>query len=875
MNYNINTQTSSCRPDTLMQQVRDGGGALEEPYASVWSACVQSGNTQTGSGLTGLANPAQVHETPNHVSRKANDAVFPGRGLRESGSDTDPDHFGSLKFGGTEALEDHSARSSSEEETSESDSSSSSEEDKPAGGNPHRPRHNTLKKRPGLKIASLNMRGRQKDGKDKMKMVIDWMRMNRIAILALQETHTLNEDLEALNKRFKYVTFYGSGLSTASSGILFLVSDDIGTPTNTEFKNIISGRIGSLKLNYREQTLNIVNIYMPNDKNHQKETLTKLRRLLRADKDLKESELVILGDWNFVEDQMDQSLQHADDRGVMREMTKLKASLELTDGWRKANPQTRSFTWEGTTRNNRRNIFSRIDRIYISDTTWQSTNEYKIINCDVSDHDGIAMTIRNATAPKTGTGEPKLNLKILNHPEFTEEALRLLRKLEHKLQKYDKMEIRKSKPGREAALANLRSHCNPQRLWHEYKVGIIRASGKATQTRRKEISITRKKAENEVKKAEKHLQDCATEEEGNHRKILSQKKKILSNLEEESRDNRSNMKEAKWFGVNEKSSKLWYSQNKSRTAGPIIDSLVDPASNIETKSHVKMLEIARDHHSRLQSEPPMNDSQVRAIDKILAGLTKTLNDDEKKEISKDITYKEIVDILRTAPNGKAPGPDGIPNEFWKEEIKWRTKMKLDKKFKQGNMREDNSLVRPCVAALMTKIISDIERFRANDERFSEARMGLLYKKKDKRGIQNYRPITLLNTDYKTYTKALVNRLREVAPKLMHKDQTGFMPKRSIYNQTKIVELMLKWCENTKTKGAIVCLDQEKAYDRIDLTYLWKVLKVFRFPANFITRIENLYSNTSGTRIQGLSGPGGDSKSTPLKGVGSQQSASSC
>ena len=210
------------------------------------------------------------------------------------------------------------------------------------------------------------------------------------------------------------------------------------------------------------------------------------------------SELVILGDWNFVEDQIDRSPQHADDRGVMREMTKLKASLELTDGWRKANPHTRSFTWEGTTGNNRRSIFSRIDRIYISDTTWQSTNEYKIINCDVSDHDGIAMTIRNATAPKTGTGEPKLNLKILNHPEFTEEALRLLRKLERKLQKYDKMEIKKSKPGREAALTNLRSHCNPQKLWHEYKVSIIRVSGKATQTRRKEISIIRKRAEKEV-----------------------------------------------------------------------------------------------------------------------------------------------------------------------------------------------------------------------------------------------------------------------------------------------------------------------------------------------------------------------------------------
>jgi len=223
---------------------------------------------------------------------------------------------------------------------------------------------------------------------------------------------------------------------------------------------------------------------------------------------------------------------------------------------------------------------------------------------------------------------------------------------------------------------------------------------------------------------------------------------------------------------------------------------------------------------------------------------KALNNDEKNEISKDITYTEIIDILRTAPNGKAPGPDRIPNEFWKEEIKWHKKMKLDKKFKQGDMREGSAKVRPCVVALMTKVMEDLECYRANNKKFLEARMGLLYKKKDKRDIQNYRPITLLNTDYKTYTKALANRLREVAPKLIHKDQAGFMPKRSIYDQTKLVELMLKWSENTESRGAIVCLDQEKAYDRIDLTYLWRVLKAFGFPVRFIMRIKNLYSKAS-------------------------------
>lgn len=144
----------------------------------------------------------------------------------------------------------------------------------------------------------------------------------------------------------------------------------------------------------------------------------------------------------------------------------------------------------------------------------------------------------------------------------------------------------------------------------------------------------------------------------------------MSTLEEEARDYRTTMKEAKWFGVNEKSSKLWFSLNKSCMMGLIIDSLIDPTSDKETKDPTKMLNIVREHHSHLQSELPMTNTWEKAIDEILMGMMKTLNEKDKIEISKDIKYTEIRDALRRAPNSKAPSPDGIPNEFWKEEIKW-------------------------------------------------------------------------------------------------------------------------------------------------------------------------------------------------------------
>jgi len=113
------------------------------------------------------------------------------------------------------------------------------------------------------------------------------------------------------------------------------------------------------------------------------------------------AELLILGDWNFVEDKIDRSPQHNDDRGVTTEMTKMKAEFDLLDGWRLSNPDEVKFSWEGSTGNQRRKIFSRIDRIYTSRDTWDSTNEYKIISCDLSDLYGYK---RRVPDPGTGPG---------------------------------------------------------------------------------------------------------------------------------------------------------------------------------------------------------------------------------------------------------------------------------------------------------------------------------------------------------------------------------------------------------------------------------------------------------------------------------------
>ena len=90
---------------------------------------------------------------------------------------------------------------------------------------------------------------------------------------------------------------------------------------------------------------------------------------------------------------------------------------------------------------------------------------------------------------------------------------------------------------------------------------------------------------------------------------------------------------------------------------------------------------------------------------------------------------------------------------------------------------------------------------------------------------------LFNTDYKLLTKVLAIQLMDHIETLIHKDQAGFIPRRSIFDQIKLAE-------------TIIALDQEKAYDKIHHDYLWKTLKAFNLSKPFINTIKYLYRNAS-------------------------------
>ncbi|KAG2088279.1 uncharacterized protein F5147DRAFT_555390, partial [Suillus discolor] len=79
-----------------------------------------------------------------------------------------------------------------------------------------------------------------------------------------------------------------------------------------------------------------------------------------------------------------------------------------------------------------------------------------------------------------------------------------------------------------------------------------------------------------------------------------------------------------------------------------------------------MAELVRDYYESLQHEG-LNTTTGRqpAIEKILDTIQTQLSPDNKQELETNLSKDNINEVLNLLSNGKAPGMDGLPYEFWK------------------------------------------------------------------------------------------------------------------------------------------------------------------------------------------------------------------
>ena len=118
------------------------------------------------------------------------------------------------------------------------------------------------------------------------------------------------------------------------------------------------------------------------------------------------------------------------------------------------------------------------------------------------------------------------------------------------------------------------------------------------------------------------------------------------------------------------------------------------------------------------------------------------------------------------------------------------------------------------------------------------------KNKDKAILENLRPISLLNVDYKILTKVLANCLEKVLPKIINPDQTGYVKGCYIGENIRLIQDLMFYLEKENFPGIAVFVDFQKAFDTIEWNYLEKALALFNFGPNFLQWFKTIYSNIS-------------------------------
>ena len=108
-------------------------------------------------------------------------------------------------------------------------------------------------------------------------------------------------------------------------------------------------------------------------------------------------------------------------------------------------------------------------------------------------------------------------------------------------------------------------------------------------------------------------------------------------------------------------------------------------------------------------------------------------------------------------------------------------------------------------------------------------------------LTNWRPITLLNVDFKIASKAIAKRFESILPFLIHSDQTGFVKGRYIGENIRLIN------DNEITKSSRdINLDFRKAFDFLEWPFIAKTLDYFNFGSDIKRWDSTFYTNIEST-----------------------------
>ena len=492
---------------------------------------------------------------------------------------------------------------------------------------------------------------------------------------------------------------------------------------------------------------------------------------------------IICGDFNSYDNEFD---KFGGNYSPCRSLSDFKVNFNLVDVWRKQHPRSREFTWF----NSDFSIASRLDKFFISPGFVQFIFSSSIRPCCFSDHDLVDLVVDLSNFSPQGPGLWKFNNSLLTDAVFCDH-------ISNRIADLTGVSVRFS---------------SFKEFWEFFKLSLKKecidfARDKRTELNREKVNLT-----NRLILCKQRLVRGDTSASA---EIIALEARLfaLFSFEIEGVKTRSR---ARWIEEGEKPTRYFFRLEQERIEKNRVISMYDSNGN-EVTSRADLDRVHVEFYTQLFSEEPVD---MACQQHLFFQLNTKLTLVESSSCDGPISLEELAESVKSLSLNKSPGPDGFTLEFYLKF--WH-------------------LLAPLLCRLYNFCFTD----QCLPESLQSSVTRLIFKKRgDVKDLKNWRPISLLNTDYKILSKVITLRLSRVLSSLVDPDQTCSVPGRSITSNVTLLRDVLDYIERTNESGILVSLDQEKAFDRVNHSFLFRLLEHLGFGPSFIKWVHTLYTGAN-------------------------------
>jgi exonuclease III len=640
-----------------------------------------------------------------------------------------------------------------------------------------------------LKLFTYNTKGLKDQAK--RDSVFYWLKKKNLDIICLQEAHCEPDTLDKWKKEWggKIIASFGTG---NSKGTCIMLKENL--PISIKDRVIDeNGRYVILQAHIEDTTFKIAGYYGPNI-----DDPSILQSLLKDLDEMEGTHTILMGDFNLVLD------VNIDKKGGLPTTNKKSQKLLLDwmemnsmyDIWRVQHQHNKTYTWKSNTKPR---IFCRLDMIITSANILNQCTNSTIGPGVRSDHSYVKIDLTLDTSPR-GRGFWKLDCTLLENQKLQQEIRDTIN------------EIEINNPNTEAPL-----------LWETVKCAVRGVCINFSAKRRKEADTKIKDLELQIQRNEEILSNAIKkdihEEKQLEEEVCALREKLEQEVETKGRWKAANIRRT-IHELDEKPSKFFIDQGKAASANKTIKRLVKDNGEEVTSQKDILKEQQRFYEKLYHTSMTKLEEEERKeiLERITSIEGHKIQEERWQELTEEITKEELWKVILSCTDNKSPGSDGFNNNFYKcfwHDINHLLLNSINHSLKNGHL---SITQKQGIISLIPKANKDVSK------------------------LKNWRPITLLNQDYKYLAKCLANRCRKILPDIICPDQTGFVPNRIIGTNIIKAQQMMDICEEMQQEGLMACIDFEKAFDRIEWKFIWESLQHFNAPPKLIEWIQTLYKD---------------------------------